>query len=583
MKKIVLTIFSLLILVSCEDSFEEQLNTSEGLQLSFNDLKFTPKDKLRENFARAFGKAIKESPELRGIIKEEALKMMNKDYDVLYQMIKDRPLNGNIMRSSEMSYNTVRALILSHFENEGDLIEIESQLPLLTIFVPKLPENSFSAETWDTEDENQLPVVAIRLDNHNEVPMIDLINDYEYVLEPDLIPGYPVIVIKNNERLVVNQGENHNYRKSTRLIQTSDNMSFRFIDDNFDPVITPISPVEPLPGDPTDPIYGGGGSNLLIGGGANSEGVSDNGVSCNNPNFIPGRQNNVAQFLKDARNAFENSGITAPWQRDNIYYQLTPQETTNDWVGGRYVESISYFRLQGTNPTAVFELLANQHAASDPDPQSINHGFDRNPNKVPWTDGSFEIGISLIDNAKQRATINAQGSFPASAEQLFTFTQQTVTRRRGCCGFFWNRTYWKPVITGYKGIDFNNACATCETLEFHEWDLLEYSNRWTYEFKELDYDVDITEGRSQTRKYNTNFQLTVPIKKVGLQFGGSIEDTDNTTRSYKWKAGDDFLGQFDVGFGHAVLNKHPCNDLLYPRLYRITHVQVEIRPVQKEF
>ena len=58
---------------------------------------------------RAFGKALygamSESPMLRDIIKNEALKQFNKDYDVLYQFIKNNKIENGL---------TVRELLLKH-------------------------------------------------------------------------------------------------------------------------------------------------------------------------------------------------------------------------------------------------------------------------------------------------------------------------------------------------------------------------------------------------------------------------------------------------------------------------------------
>ena len=93
---------------------------------------------------RAFGKALygamSESPMLRDIIKNEALKQFNKDYDVLYQFIKNNKIENGL---------TVRELLLKHFDDREILMRIEARCPTLTIFVPKLPEDSFSAENWD--------------------------------------------------------------------------------------------------------------------------------------------------------------------------------------------------------------------------------------------------------------------------------------------------------------------------------------------------------------------------------------------------------------------------------------------------
>lgn len=73
--------------------------------------------------------------------------MIDYDYDVLYQLIKD-------------------------IENE--------KFPTLTLFVPTLPENSFSAEIWNPDIET--PFVAIRCDYSSEVPIYNA-NGEEIILD----------------------------------------------------------------------------------------------------------------------------------------------------------------------------------------------------------------------------------------------------------------------------------------------------------------------------------------------------------------------------------------------------------------
>lgn len=45
---------------------------------------------------------------------------------------------------------------------------VENQIPNLTIFVPELPDNSFSAELWDVETD--IPDVGVRTFDTEGVP-----------------------------------------------------------------------------------------------------------------------------------------------------------------------------------------------------------------------------------------------------------------------------------------------------------------------------------------------------------------------------------------------------------------------------
>ena len=79
-------------------------------------------------FAQTLSKAVFESEEIRVCLKNEALKQIDNDYDVFYPVVKDQILdNGKTFRETLLNYT-----------DEKELLEIESRLPLLTIYVPDM-------------------------------------------------------------------------------------------------------------------------------------------------------------------------------------------------------------------------------------------------------------------------------------------------------------------------------------------------------------------------------------------------------------------------------------------------------------
>lgn len=154
-------------------------------------------------------------------------------------------------------------------------------MPLLTIFVPDLPLDFFSAEDWDTNDENQIPDVAIRLDNMTYIPVIGRDND-NYLIAPEDVPSWPIVVLKENERFTSNSNPNYT-NLNTREISTG-STGIRFSANNFDPNF----------------------SSLNQNSNSGFEGASDN--------FIP-------QNLKTAYTTFQNDPVA--WHRDYTYYGLT--------------------------------------------------------------------------------------------------------------------------------------------------------------------------------------------------------------------------------------------------------------------
>lgn len=568
MKRFSITLFAFttLLLTSCNDDYLDRDNINTEKTKTIEDLNFSQKEKLRLNFGRKFALALKENPELRAFIKEEALKMFNKDYDVMYQLVKNKPLSGSYYRQSTnvtTSYATMRELLLNYFESESELIEIENQLPLLTIFVPELPEDSFSAHTWDTNNPDQIPVVAIRMDNVNEVPMIDVVNDGEYILESDLIPGYPVVVIKDNERLQLKTSNVDNLTRSTVTISNGEGLNFKFLSDGLNPEFNPTE----MPATAFTPI-------------SNSFWSS---ISCNwDALHLPGRQNTVAPFLRNAYNVFDGQ-ITDFWMRDNIYYQQTPTNTTGAFVGGRYRETITWFKLTG-GPRDIWDRLADQSSATgDLDPQATNHGFTRNRQSA-WTDGQFEISVSCTDNSKTREEVNTYLTLSFRPNQLFTFTHEQIRRHR------WAglspRLYWRPLINGFVAVDMLQATLSSQRFQFNNWSLFQFSNSWNYRWKEIDNTVEIGTTTFSERKYNQNIEGSInggSETKFGLKWGASLQQTASTGRTNKWIEGSDPFGQVDVNFYDKIINKNPCNNLLYPRIYEAGNVIFEVRPVQVEF
>jgi hypothetical protein len=559
--------FLLLFVTSCdyETVDETSQNVTEPVS-TFAELesKMSNKERLKVKFARKLALAVSENQDLRLFLKTEALKMINNDYDVFYPVIKDKSILGDDSKSSS-NPSSFRNTLLPYFENESELNEIEQQLPLLTIFVPELPENSFSAAMWDTINPASNPVVAIRLSSSNDIPVIDIFHGEDYVIESDLIPSYPVIVIKDNERIQVNNGNS----AAKNLIdnpcsQELSPLNLEFTDNNFNPCIT----------------YSGGG-------GGSTPPVTPN--PCASEDFIPGRNATVAPYLTNAYNVFD-AVVTNPWHRDNIYYQLTPTVTTNAYVGSRYNEAITYFSLQGNNASDVFNRISDQsdNATGNYDPSNAGHDWDHDRrNRTPWTDGNFEIQVVVFDGNKSEGVEPFQLFLDARPGDLFEYSQETVTRRRGFV-VRWDRTYWRPIVTGFKGLDLSSRAIGRQTGDIHPWDLDRYSRGWRLEFYENDNTEEVQTSVTNSVKYSRNIEIsanaTINEKvKVGLKDGVTLATESIKNTVVKYKLGRDELGFLDANFEDTVLSRNNCDNQLYPRVHRSSKVMIELRPVQVEF
>ncbi|WP_157499370.1 hypothetical protein [Flavobacterium beibuense] len=361
MKKLFFACLSLCLLYSCS---EADLTETQDQTLN---VKSTPRNDnylLKKKFAIALHKAMKEHQDVRDFLKTEALKKFDGDYDILYGYISDELINGTSFRD----------ILSSYFDSLAELEEIENTIPALTIFIPELPENSFSATNWNTS--NDVPMVAIRLLDNDKTPVITS-DAGNYLLDGNAIPAFPVVVIKECERVIVSSFPFYGEKTSKEYIGPR-NFRFRFSDPIFD-FIGPRGPVPPE-ADP-DPL--------------------------------------VAAWELNGKG--ENLG----WHRDYIYYTINPG-TPNGYFINNFEEHLRSFRLEGDAQQAL-ELISSPSTVnsnlSDPSLTPITVSGNVNYNSF-WTDGSFEFNVFTDYNVN---TSVLEKGFHASPYDLFDIVfQQSI-------------------------------------------------------------------------------------------------------------------------------------------------------------
>ena len=227
MKKVYLLFICLVFISSCNDDLVMERNdilSTNNIEISIHDSLLMNKDLvLKKDFAKALSKVFNESLMARNLIKNEALKMIDNDYDVLYQLVKDEMLEDNI---------TFEQYIGKYIEMDK-LLSINEKFPTLTIFVPELPKNSFSAALWNTDKE--IPVVAVRTCISNDVPIYDKDGE-EKIIKSDLIPMYPIVVLKDNERIVANEYSNlsrSNFSSTNFTFSSKSGITYSFLGESF--------------------------------------------------------------------------------------------------------------------------------------------------------------------------------------------------------------------------------------------------------------------------------------------------------------------------------------------------------------
>lgn len=106
---------------------------------SVNKIEISETVKLQTSFAKALVKALKNDRDLRSFIKSESLKQFDNDHDVLYLQVKNVQISNG-----ESFYDK-----LLKFSTKQELDIIERKMPLITVFVPTLP--NFNPEIWDID------------------------------------------------------------------------------------------------------------------------------------------------------------------------------------------------------------------------------------------------------------------------------------------------------------------------------------------------------------------------------------------------------------------------------------------------
>ena len=358
------SMFAILIASCSSDELSPNNNKSFLDATQFNQLN-TDYNTTFIPLAKALYNAMKESKELRELIKNESLDQFNKEYEVLYQFIKEERVENGL---------SVRELLLKYFENEERLAVIEFSYPTLTIHIPILPAGSFSAEIWDTKE--QIPAVAI----HSPFGLNPVIvsekgkyvkNSDEFVIESGHVPGFPVIVLKENARVVVSQNANSKYPS---LNNRNSDYVFDFIDDYFDGSIND----------------------------KDTEKHKDAETGLRSVSYWVTPL--INQKSLDAYNIY---GAYNGGQRDYVYYNITPTDTSGT-LSQNFKESIISFKFNTQHtPQQVCNYIMNNSATDPP---------------FPWTSGQFNFRIEVNLAAKNGYSPLITNYFSAYPLELFDVT-----------------------------------------------------------------------------------------------------------------------------------------------------------------
>ena len=494
MKNFVLVFLVYLSVASCNESLndiDKNVVSATFLEQSESNLI------LKQKFSSALVKVLGQNEEVRSLIKEEALKQIDFDYDVLYCLIKDKQLKNGVTLEE----------YLEKYLTSDELKCIHKQLPTLTLFVPTLPENSFSVHSWNTIDE--LPAVAVKVSDNNDVK-IYYGNGETEVFPADIIPGFPVVVVKENERIVRN-GEILSKTVSENIEETN----LIFVDEIFnnlhgkDLVNTKTRanrPDRPVPLPKVD----------------------------NPEDYLPANMKKTYEAYKIYKN-------TTGWQRDYIYYGITPT-TDKGPFDYNMKEFLVGFELMG-DALGFYRKIADQ----DGDPKSsipIGGVLPANSSIITWTEGEYEFKVTTYVGSKSTIGTEYKSFFRLKPDQLFRAEVERVISRPGMPGY----TVYKLVGLKSKRVDLD--------LPLFEWDLENYGATIKIAIEEGDGQETEVNSISSSIEFATNFGFDASFGekvKFGVKFGSTIKEVLNVSNTITKTLGGDELGEVIINFADPVV------------------------------
>lgn len=471
-----------------------------------------------DTFSKILSKAVSNNSDLRAFIKEEALKMTDNDYDVFYPLVKNKKV------TADKTFKEV----LKDYDFNNSLDAVEERLPLLTIYIPELP-SGFNAENWNSFGDS--PYVCTNLVENDSISFY-FGGDLHFKLESDLVPGFPVLVLKNNERIV----------KTTNTTRSNNpniiNEDYSFVDSAFD--------------------------------GINKREVAVTRASEDEKAML-WKYNYSTEHI---RLAYKEMGVNdGLWQRDNIYYGLNRNNTEGE-IKRNIIENIACLHFS----TQALYKIADQ--TNDPKFYQDLHWSRRFEKSSPkdrsfWGEGRFEFKIDvLIGNTSGLGSVITK-YFSVEPWKLFHLTWDGIPMPRPSVK---DRILdmWVFKVTGSVPYSYN------PDIDLIGWDLESNSVSWKFDIYEVDEQEVFTTQEKVSTEFAGNVGLNVGIgKKVGLNFGGSAKKVKENTFTKVMNKGSDHLGTLEVNFYDPILkNNRSSRDI--ENYYSAKNPMVEMTLIPKK-
>lgn len=473
-RKLLILLFFALSIFSCTKETDEPSQTLGNDQTTVTKMSVGD---AQQAFARILSKAVYNHRAVRQFIKTEAIKQFDNDYDVFYPFVKDKKVDGQ---------RTFREVLLSYCDNEKDLDQIEESLPLLNILVPNLSLFcDFTAENWNVTD-NEMPVSYMQ---GNRSGVLYGNGDSIASLGPDEIPGFPILLVKNNERMEVT---------ATTRATGSDRCSYAFISDVFNGTLTPKTRSQDMviEQESTMPYVKASELDLRV----------------------------IEAYQEYKQN---NKSL----DRDYIYYGLSNSSPSNGTLDPTVKEILYKFKIDPHKYFAIADQDGDPHFNHD-NGTIGNTSHEKSPltkdeilSRI-WTVGNFEIYFSVYVGKRTETTFAYELAFSITPQELFQVDRIQLSKKHKTMFRHSKYTYTvKPENLKPRWVNVANENKTFPSLLTEPWDIANQSLTINMAIYERD-------GASTTEKqYTVKSEYTT---KADFSFGLDGEGT--TTKSLKFAA-----------------------------------------------
>lgn len=420
------------------------------------------------------------------------------------QFDKDYDILYASVKNETIGDKTFRSILVEN-SSEDFIKLVEKNVPQLNILFSNISIFGINAENYDCND----PELPVAVSNEKETSLY-FNGDCTNHLQKGEVPSFHVLVVNENERVIVNN-------------QTRNGGSvYTFISPNFDNTQVTRTGVTPA--------------------------------------------NHVGQKAIDAYSYFnknDNSVYSRAFQRDYIYYRMTPttQKGALDYNSREYITYIE------VDPKKYFNIADDTETTANGDPYIKNPFATKEKNDFTqqelidalWTQGAYEFKIEVIKSTGSEPEILQVSLRP---EDIWNFNLERNYRHSTMFRHSKYTYYINASKFTAKRYYFNP-----DLLSLGKWDLSQEAITRRVHFEETDpsgtteYTYECEWNKMLSSKFNGDVKLTIGLGGNNNISGGISSETTNsnttrekTTVKVTRQTGSDDLGYATIYFYDPIIN-----------------------------